>query len=344
MSVRGLHPDHEVAVAMMAHERLGSSSPLQAQGMHPSFDAILRAVCDAASSCAVSRKKVGELCFLDQHTRMDAWNGLLLPLSVVVDNHGDGVFVLDGARPSVKVFDRRTGRLVREFGYGELSQVGCIGMREGGEILVSNNKNIVMFHRGGFPMERFTFRVPGEETNVRCSSFAVDVEDNFVLGEFDKHRVVLFDREQRVMRVFSSFHLGLRFPYLVAITEEGNILVAHRGEEPLLVLSKYGQVVESLCAGGERVEAEGIAVDGSNRIVVVERRRRRIVTFASTLRLVGSIDLEGTPSLLAASPSCLAADGAGNLLIGDRNNRAIHVLPSREVTKLMSRTVRKQTN
>jgi DNA-binding beta-propeller fold protein YncE len=182
---------------------------------------------------------------------------------------------------------------------------------------------------------------------------AVDNEGNIIVADHTNHRVRKITPGGAVSTLAGSgagFADGqgtaalFRSPTGVAVDSEGDIIVADQQNHHIRKITPGGADVSTLAgsaagfADGQGTTAlfrspTGVAVDNEGNIIVADNTNHRICKItpggADVSTLAGSAagfaDGQGTAALFR-SPSGVAVDGEGNIIVADQNNHRIRTI------------------
>lgn len=128
--------------------------------------------------------------------------------------------------------------------------------------------------------------------------------------------------------------LGMSFPNGVAVDKNGYVYVTDSNNGRLLVLDKDGNLVSQVGRGsnaGQLGLPRGIAIDGSDRVFVVDTTQQGVQvyrTFQSgneRLEFLGSFGTQGIGDGQFNYPNGLAVDGRGRIYVTDSGNSRVQV-------------------
>ncbi len=150
----------------------------------------------------------------------------------------------------------------------------------------------------------------------RPSGLAVDRLQTLYVAFPGSRRVVQVSADGQVTSIFQD-PAGRFVPVDVAVSEAGRIFVADGVNARVLVLNRYGQVVDSIGERGDRANpfrsVDALWFDGST-LHVLDATARRIFLFDSLGGPPGVIELGD----LAALPTAVASDRWKRVFVADR--------------------------
>ncbi len=182
------------------------------------------------------------------------------------------------------------------------------------------------------------------------SGIAIDASGNIIVADRDNHRIRKISSEDIVTTIAGSGNPGFtngasasaKFdsPSGVAIDILGNIIVADTNNHSIRNISADGAVitiagsrtisfVDGASASARFNAPTGVAIDDSGNIIVADRDNHRIRNIGedSMVRTIagGSEDFaDGVFSIARfRSPSGVAIDASGNIIVADRDNHRI---------------------
>ncbi len=213
------------------------------------------------------------------------------PMAVTVDQAGN-LYIADTGNDSVKVF-RRDGKLLFSFGKSG-SAAGEIDYPYG---------------------------------------IAVTPEGNILVSEPPNGRITEFDSRGRFRRILvgRTNDMGLIRPGPLAITPQGEIVVADLWGHQVLVLNADGELLRRIGSPGNGTGQlkypQGVAVDGEGRIWVADGGNNRVQVFDAEGRFLFKVEgpSEGSFALVRG----LAVDALGRVLVADAIAGRIWVLDDR---------------
>ncbi|RUS85023.1 hypothetical protein EGW08_007207, partial [Elysia chlorotica] len=186
---------------------------------------------------------------------------------------------------------------------------------------------------------RISFSVLAIET---CSLPAIS---SIFLGEFlnpqglcyNQERVLVADSNNQNIQVFvPSGECRLRFgqpgrapgkiqrPTGVAVTQNGNFLVADYDNRWISVFSPEGKYITRIGAG--RLQGpKGVVVDNEGRIIVVDNKSSSILIFQPTGRLLHKFGSRGNRDHQLAGPHYAAINANNDIIVTDFHNHCVKV-------------------
>ena len=136
-------------------------------------------------------------------------------------------------------------------------------------------------------------------------------------------RVALGEGLYAVERPFGQFEPGTALVSDVAVDSVGSVYVLLRSDPlvdppaaPVVVLDAEGRVLRSF-GRGHVADAHMLAIDGDDRIYVVDRDAHEIVMFDPSGQRIGSIGARDRPGQPFSHPSAVAIGPDGDIYVAD---------------------------
>ena len=174
---------------------------------------------------------------------------LNFPVGIDVSANGQmygQVFVANQFKHCVSVF-REDGTFIRTIGKGKLQYPSDVLAHSSGLVYVADGSNhrIAVFSQEGELVRTFGSEGGGKGEFRYPRGVAVSPDDHHLyVSDRDNHRVQDFTLEGRYVRQFGTDQL--KYPLGLAVTSDGSVLVADRGNNCVAVFDKNGKLVRSI--------------------------------------------------------------------------------------------------
>jgi outer membrane protein assembly factor BamB len=236
------------------------------------------------------------------------------------------------ARPEI-------ARTVASYQYDERPALWLsVALDPAGDIYVADmaNDRIVEFAPDGKPLHSFgsTGAGPGQFNFDEVTSFdqstsvAVSTDGTIAVGDGANHRVQIFDRNFKFIRMWGSF--GRRAGQFVnaccvAWGVSGQLLVADPGRDDVQVFSPEGQLLRVIGMQGSKPGQflrPGVpAVDAAGNIYVPDFDNRRIQKLDASGAYLMSFGNDPNKGPIIAEGNSVVLDASGRVYVGDGANR-----------------------
>jgi len=203
--------------------------------------------------------------------------GLEMPSDAAVDDNGK-IYVLDGTNNIVRVYDRDRNKLNILGGDGFLSQPVGLTVSAKGEVFVADSRNarIAVFQ----PDSTEPAYIDLPETFDGFLADPVDValdptESVLYVVDNDSHRIIALEKSGKILWTVGKMGRlegQFRFPYFIAVAQDGDIHVVESVNTQVQVLKPDGKFDQYIggwgIMPGEFFRPKGIAIDDKGRVFV----------------------------------------------------------------------------
>ncbi|MBI5883331.1 MAG: PKD domain-containing protein [Elusimicrobia bacterium] len=207
----------------------------------------------------------------------------------------------------------------------------------GGRIWVSdtNNDSLRVFEPNGDPIATYT----GLGLN-KPQGLAFDIQgESAWLADTNNDRVVRISTDGVVLASFGKsekkgggFQPGsgpgeFNKPFAVAVSGDGNIIVADTNNDRVQILTSTGAVLRiitlPLPAGATQAQPAGVALDLDGNLLVSDQSNSRVLKYDDSGNLLSVLGSSGTLPGRFDKPQGLAVSAEGFVFVADRNNDRI---------------------
>ena len=123
---------------------------------------------------------------------------------------------------------------------------------------------------------------------------------------------------------------GVKYPYGVAVSNSGEVLVSEHHGHCISVYSREGKHIRSFGSKasneGQFYHPRGVAITSDNHIFITDAYNHRIQMFTMEGRFVKSVGQKGERQLQFNYPSGIAVHPSGRVFVADASNYRIQVL------------------
>ena len=159
------------------------------------------------------------------------------------------------------------------------------------------------------------------DTDIPGSSFTIHVLSSAMMRMVPENRGVV----QRTI-------CGVKYPYSVAVSNSGEVVVSECYVHRISVYSREGKHTRSFGSkGSNKGQFEyphGVAITSDNHIIVADEYNHRIQMFTMEGEFVNSVGQEGKQQLQFDHPSGIAVHPSGRVFVADSYDHRIQVLNS----------------
>ncbi|HEY5548490.1 MAG TPA: hypothetical protein VIL17_02710 [Coriobacteriia bacterium] len=257
--------------------------------------------------------------------------------------NGDRVYVTDFAKRTVRAYTRDGGYLftfgaISDGANTRLSSPVHIAVASDGTVWVTDRglKGIYIFDADGKFLRKF---VPAGDPKLSWSPLAIAFGpegDLYVsdVGDTDKHRILVFAPDGRMIAEWGRTEQvsaaqdspgGFLFPNGIAVNGTGAdalVYVADGNNRRVQVFHPDGTFVRIINTSGT---PRGLAVDSEGRLYVVDTLAHVVDIYAANGAQLATFGESGVGPGQFRFPNDIAIDGAGRLLITDRDNNQVQV-------------------
>ena len=157
------------------------------------------------------------------------------------------------------------------------------------------------------------------DTDIPGSPFTIRVLSSAMMRMVPENRGVV----QGTIR-------GVKYPYGVAVSNTGEVVVSEYWNDCISVYSREGKLIRSFGFNGSNEGQfqypHGVAITSGNHILIVDEDNHRIQMFTMEGRFVKSVGQEGKSQLQFNHPSGIAVHPSGKVFVAEEYNHRIQVL------------------
>lgn len=274
--------------------------------------------------------------YLSQFGSYGTGNGQFnMPEDVAFDAAGN-IYVTDSGNDRVEKFSS-TGTYLSKFGSsginnGQFDSPQATALDSGGNIYVSDSSNhrIQKFSSAGTYISQFGSYGSGDsQFGWSIPDIAVDGTGNIYVVDSDDYRIQKFSSNGNYLQQLRYFtdpdSQHLCSPNFSTIGPDGNLYVTDSTWNNVKIYNPSTGVLErviGLSSQNNTIGHQGIAVDSSGDIYVVDSANNTILKFSSTGTLLTQFGSQGTGNGQFNWPEGIALDDSGNIYVTDyRENR-----------------------
>ena len=280
------------------------------------------------------------------------------PGAVVSDAQGN-VFVADSSNHRIRRVDAATGIITSVAGSGSPGFGGDEGQatessinfpqglaidNEGSLYIAdSNNNRVRKVTRDGLIRT-----VAGPASLSFPAGLALDRSGNLYIADSSNHRITRLDRQTGVMTAVAGD--GLSSPQSIAFDAAGNLYIADTGNNRIRRIDARSQIIQTVAGTGSRgYSGDGgpalsaalngplsVAVDSGGSVLILDTFNQRLRRMDAVMNIIQTIAGTGMPGFSGDngpatqatlwSPSQIAVDQSGNILIADTVNHRIRAI------------------
>jgi len=237
------------------------------------------------------------------------------PFAVACSRNGD-IIVANSGEDRLLIFNQdkklihtigKSGARVGEFNH----PLGVAVDGRNGNIAVAdtfNHRVQVLSEQGQF---LFSFGAQGAGLGQLDNpmGIAITQDGKFVVCEQSNHRVQVFDRAGKPLMVVGNQD-SFNSPKGMALLSDGHVVVCD-GNGAIFLISLDGRI-SPLCSNIAFKGLRHVAVDDADRLYFADKKKGEVKVFSRKGEFLGSL---GKGSF--SSPSGIALDGAGRILVAD---------------------------
>ena len=185
---------------------------------------------------------------------------------------------------------------------------------------------------------KLTFGSEGKENEQFDFSYGITIDSkgNILVGDFEKHRIQIFDSDGKFISQFGSYgkeNGQFNYPTLITINSKGNIIVSDQGNHRIQIFDSEGKFILTFGSkgkgNGQFDNPEGICVDFNDNIYVCDRDNHRIQIFNSNGNFISKFGSKGKGNGQLDEPVGITINSNGHIIVSDNFNNRIQIFNSK---------------